>query len=307
MNHIITLTLNPSIDKSTSIETLLPEVKLSCSNPIFQPGGGGINVSRALSHFDTDSLAIYFAGGENGAFFTQLLDKEQIKTCIIPINDKTRENLVVLDKTSQKQYRFGMPSPAIQLRECEECITTIENLKNYTYFIASGSLPNGIPSNFLARIATIVASRKAKFIVDTSGEALKQALDCGVFMIKPNLKELSLLSGKELKDDSEILLAAQAIISKKKCEVVVVSLGKEGAMLVSADKHYTLKPPKVVVKSTVGAGDSMVAGMVYALTKNLDWNAVLAYGIAAGSAATMNDGTELCKKADTERLFQLIQ
>lgn len=304
MNKIITITLNPAIDKTTSTEKVVPEKKLRCAYPTFEPGGGGINVSRALAHMGSESLAMYFAGGYSGNFFTELLVKENIPSLVIPIKGNTRTNIIVVDKSTQLQYRFGMVSPPVEEQDWKLFLGQLEKQSGYEYVVASGSLPDGVPLDFFGRVAAIVKKQKARLIVDTSGEGLKQAILEGVFMIKPNLNELAFLYGKEELKKEEIVIAARSIISNKGCEVMVVSMGKEGAILVTKEKDIQIVPPNITIKSTVGAGDSMVAGMVFALSKGMVWNDVLCYGIASGTAATMNEGTALCKNKDIDWLFK---
>lgn len=147
----------------------------------------------------------------------------------------------------------------------------------------------------------------AKLIADTSGEPLRQAMNEGVFMIKPNLGELSNLQGAEELHEVDVLRAAKDIISKGGCEVMVISMGAFGAMLVTKDTVLICPSPTVRKRSTVGAGDSMVAGMVLSLSKGHTWSGVLQYGIATGTATTMNPGTELCKKEDVEKLYTRLK
>ena len=156
-------------------------------------------------------------------------------------------------------------------------------------------------------IAEIAITKKAKLIVDTSGEALKDAVDKSVFLIKPNLGELSFLVGKEYLNPGEISLAAKQIIEKGKCEAVVVSMGAEGALLVTKNIERKIGPPIVQRKSTVGAGDSMVAGIVFSLQKGESLENAVAFGVACGTAATMNTGTELCNPVDVKKTYPLLK
>ncbi len=307
MNRIITITLNPAIDKTTSTEKIVPEKKLRCVHPTYEPGGGGINVSRALQHLGCKSLAMYFSGGYSGDLFQQLLSKEGIESLPINIEGQTRTNIIVVENSTHQQYRFGMESPAVEEQNWQFFLQQLQQQQGYEYVVASGSLPEGVPLDFFGRVSAIVKQKNAKLIVDTSGDALKQAVQEGVFMIKPNLNELSFLYGKEELHKDEIITAAQSIIKNKGCEVMAVSMGKDGAMLITADEYWHVVPPNIPVKSTVGAGDSMVAGMVFALTRGMHWKNVLRYGVSCGTAATMNEGTALCKKEDVERLFEALQ
>lgn len=307
MSKIITITFNPAIDKSTSVATLIPEKKLNCAIPVYEPGGGGINVARAIKKLGGEAVAVYLAGGYSGIKFTQLLTHESIESIVTETKNSTRENLVVVENATNKQFRFGMPGLKVTESEWQACLKSIEDLNNVDFIVASGSLPEGIPTDIFARIALIAQNKRAKFIVDTTGEALKQAVQEGVYLIKPNLGELNSLMGKEELSHESVANVARELIEKGKCEVVAVSMGAEGAMLVTKDLMISIKPPTVERKSTVGAGDSMVAGIVLSLSKDKSLIESVQYGVACGTAATMNEGSELCRKEDAEHLYKLIQ
>jgi 6-phosphofructokinase 2 len=307
MEKVLTITLNPAIDKSTTIPALVPEKKLKCSPPKFEPGGGGVNVSRALKKLGYASTAMFLAGGYTGKFFETLLQQEAIETLVIPISAHTRENLVVLDEAANLQYRFGMPGPSIHENEWRECLKKMRVCNGCEYVVISGSNAPGVPLEFYSEAAEIVKQKNAKLIIDTSEAALEHALSTGVFLTKPNLGELSGLAGVKELDAGCVVEAARKIINKGKCKVMVISMGASGAMLVTAKEHYHEAAPAVKIKSTVGAGDSMLAGILIALQKNLSWKNVLRYGVAAGTAATMNVGTELCKKDDVEKIYSFFQ
>jgi 6-phosphofructokinase 2 len=307
MQKIITLTLNPAIDKSTSVKAIVPDKKLRCAQPTFEPGGGGANVSRAIKKLGGASTAIYLAGGYSGKFYEQLLHEEGIESLVIETQGHTRENMIVMDESANLQYRFGMPGPHIKENEWQKCLSTIEQSNGVEFIVASGSLPEGIPLDFFARLASLSKKLNAKLILDTSGEPLRQAVDDGVFMIKPNLGELSFLHGVEELQHEDAVAAAKDIINAGGCEVMVVSQGESGAMLITKDEVFKSASPTVKRRSTVGAGDSMVAGMVLALSQGSRWIDVLQYGIATGTATTMNPGTVLCKKHDVEKLYRILQ
>lgn len=307
MAKILTVTFNPVIDKSTTIPALIPEKKLRCTAPKFEPGGGGINVARAIRKLGGNATALYLAGGYTGVFLNELLKREGVATHPLEISRHTRENLIVLDCSTNQQYRFGMPGPEIAEAEWQACLQAIEGEEGLEYIVASGSLPSGVPANIYARIATIAKRKGAKLVVDTSGEALQQAAREGVYLLKPNLSELSSLVGKEEIHAELVDDVAREIIDKGECEIVVTSLGPQGAMLVTSKEVMTITPPVVKKRSTVGAGDSMVAGMVLGLSKGWPVAEAAKYGVAAGTAATMNPGTELCHLEDVEKLYKLIQ
>ncbi|HQW93472.1 MAG TPA: 1-phosphofructokinase family hexose kinase, partial [Ferruginibacter sp.] len=263
MASIITITFSPCIDKSTSIPELIPEKKLRCAVPKLEPGGGGINVARAIQKLGGSAVAIFPSGGYTGKFFNHLMEKDNVPSVIIETGNETRENIIVLDDSTNNQYRFGMPGTRLTETEWQQCLQAVEAIKNAEFIIASGSLPPGVPLNIYAQLAKIAKNNHAKFIVDTSGEALQHAADEGVFMLKPNLGELSSLAGKTELQPDDIKDIAMGMIAAGKCEVMAISMGAAGAMLVTRDMHAIIKPPPAERKSTVGAGDSMVGGIVF--------------------------------------------
>jgi 6-phosphofructokinase 2 len=306
MGRIITITFNPVIDKSTSIPALIPDKKLRCAPPKFEPGGGGVNVARAIRKLGGEALAIYLAGGYTGVFLNELLKREGVPSRPIEISGHTRENLIVLDASTNQQYRFGMPGPQIAEEEWKAGLQAIEDEEEVSFIVASGSLSSGVPTDIFARIAAIARKKGARLIVDTSGEALKKAAQEGVYLLKPNLAELSSLVGKEEIHAELVDDVARQIIDKGQCEIVITSMGPAGALLVTKEEVLTISPPVVKRQSTVGAGDSMVAGIVWSLSKGWEVKEAVTYGVAAGTAATMNPGTELCHLHDVEKLFRLI-
>ncbi|WP_084287419.1 1-phosphofructokinase family hexose kinase [Pedobacter nyackensis] len=306
-SRIITLTFSPAIDKSTSVPLLIPEKKLKCSDPVYEPGGGGINVARAIKRLDGYATAIYFEGGCTGNVFTKLLHKESIDIIPIKTSGATRENLVVKEIETNRQFRFGMPGVRLTGRAYQKCLLALDNIPDIAYIVVSGSVPPGVPADIFVKIARIAKSKNAKLIVDTSGEALSQAIASGVYLIKPNLKELATLTGKEILGIDQVKEAAKEIINKFKCEVIVVSLGAQGAILVTKNSCYQITPPNVNVQSTVGAGDSMLAGIVYGLQNHKDLVESARFGVACGTAATMNQGTELCHLNDVKKIYQNME
>jgi 6-phosphofructokinase 2 len=302
MEKVLTITLNPAIDVSTTIPFLLPEKKLRCSPPLFEPGGGGVNVSRVLHKMGYSSTAMFMAGGHTGNFFANLVEKEGIETLVVPIEGSTRQNLIAHDASNDLQYRFGMPGPAIHEREWRDCLQKLREAKDVDYVVISGSNPSGVMPEFYAEAADIVNEKKSKLILDTSGEALKYALHEGVFLAKPNIGELSHLVGGGELDPNSVVEAARTIIEKGECEILVVSMGAAGAMLITAKEFYHEAAPAIKIKSTVGAGDSMVAGILIGMQKKLPLKEVLKYGVAAGTAATIHAGSGLCTPENIEKI-----
>ena len=302
MPTIVTVTINPCVDKSCNIDKLIPEKKLRCSNPKFEPGGGGINVSRAIKKLGGNSTPVYFGGGPTGIMLQQLLERENILPKVIPISDNTRENFIVHEISTGNQFRFGMPGPIITENEIQQCINIVSSTQA-DYVVASGSLSPNIAPDFYGRLGRAIKKNNTKYIVDTSGEAIKYALQEGVYLWKPNLGELSAFAGyNELTDDTAVE-AARKVIAAKHAEIVVVSLGAAGALLVTENLIQRIAAPVVKKRSTVGAGDSMVGGIVYSLANNKSLKEAVKYGVMCGTAATMNYGTELCSKTDVDFLY----
>lgn len=306
MSQIVTITFNPCIDKSAAVSQLIPEKKLSCTEPRFEPGGGGINVARAIKKLGGDATAIYPSGGYTGKFFNDLLAKENIPAIIIEIENSLRENVIVMEESSNKQFRFGFPGAKLSEQEWQQCIDALDKINDAEFLVASGSLPEGVPEDIFARLATISKKKNLKLVVDTSKAALRHAANEGVFMLKPNLNELSSLLGKKELSIKEVAPAAKEIIEKNYCEVLLVSLGEKGAKLFTKDAQLKVSSPKVEKKSTVGAGDSLVAGFVLSLSRGRNFESALRYGVACGTAATIRPGTELCTKKDADALYQII-
>jgi 6-phosphofructokinase 2 len=307
MSKIITIAFNPCIDKTASVKKLIPERKLYCSEPKFEPGGGGINVARAIKKLGGEPVAIYPAGGYTGQFFNDMLKKENVPFVAIEAEHAMRENVIVLEEDSNNQFRFGFPGAKLNEHEWQQCLDAVNEIDDAKYIVASGSLPEGVPVDIFARLAAIAKKKNTRLVVDTSMEALRQAAEEGVYMLKPNIGELSMLIGKRELGLEEVAKAGKEIISKESCEVLVVSLGEQGAILITNDSEFTVTPPGAKKKSTVGAGDSMVAGIVLQLSNGKNIQEAFLYGVASGTAATMNAGTELCHKKDADELyFQLV-
>ncbi len=305
---IVTLTLNPALDKSANVKQLIPEEKLRCDTPVYEPGGGGINVSRAIKIMGGESLAIYLAGGPSGQKMEELLEEEGIQQQVIRGKQNTRENFMVMETSANKQYRFGMPGADVSKEELDQCLQVIEDLPdNVEFLVASGSLPPGAPDDFYGRIAKIAQERGIQCVIDTSGEALRKAAEMGVCLMKPNLNELSLLAGKEHVSAREQEEIAKKVISLERAKMLIVSMGARGAMLATKDTIEYVVPPTVKQQSTVGAGDSMVAGIVLSLSRGEALTDVIKWGVAAGTAATMTAGTELCRREDVEEIYQWLK
>ncbi|RYF87521.1 MAG: 1-phosphofructokinase family hexose kinase [Chitinophagaceae bacterium] len=304
---IVTLTLNAAIDKSTEVEQLIPEKKMRCAEMLIEAGGGGINVSKAIHELGGESVAVYFSGGVTGHLLSVLLAEKKIIAKPVEIGGSTRENFVVSELSTNKQFRFVMPGPAINETELSSIIKTIDDIPHVSFLICSGSLPPGVSPQYLGALATFASERKIKLVVDTSGASLLAAYEKGVYLLKPNMSELCYLVGKDYLEQAEIEDAAKKVINTGCCKVLVVSMGPSGAMLVTKAGSIRFNAPLVKKQSTVGAGDSMVAGIVWMLDQGRPLTDAVQFGIACGTAASINKGTQLFKKEDAFRFYEWIK
>ena len=304
MPRSATLTLNPAIDKSCSVEQVMAERKLRCGKPTYHPGGGGINVARAIHELGGEASAFWVGGGTIGDLLGQLLDERGIAHDRIAISAMTRENLIVFEQSSGQQFRFGMPGAPLTDEEIQACLNRLQAIDPPPeYLVLSGSLPPGVDEGLYARIAK-AADPACRIVLDTSGQPLHLGLQGPIYLIKPNLRELGQLAGGSIEGDSQIHEAAQSLIDAGRVQVVVTSLGAKGATLTTAEEHEHIRAPTVKICSKVGAGDSTVAGMIFALCQGESIVDAARYGVAAGAAAVMTAGTELCRREDTERLYR---
>ncbi|WP_295797462.1 PfkB family carbohydrate kinase [uncultured Microbulbifer sp.] len=235
---------------------------------------------------------------------SQFLDNERVRHQPIAIEEPVRENLIVRETASGNLFRFGMPGPLLQEIERQQWIQQVRQIPSSAgYVIFSGSLPAGIPPEWYGDLLHAVPEG-VRIVVDTKQAALRHALDFGVYLIKPNVREMEELVGRELCDDSAIEQAAREIIDRGGAEVVILSLGRAGVLLATCDTLQRIPAPSVRLRSKVGAGDAVVGGLVAALARGEALPDAVRFGVAAGAAAVMTEGTELCRKEDAEQLFR---
>lgn len=308
MSKTVTITMNPCLDKSTSVDNVVAERKLRCARLRIEPGGGGINVSRALKRLGEDSTALYPSGGAAGHVLEELLHEEHILQEPLEISGLTRESFIVYEESSTQQYRFGVPGPEMLRTEWQGFMKRLEQTDfKPDYIVCSGSLPPGVPEDFYAGVSRWGKTNGAKTILDTSGKPLISACREGVFLVKPNLRELEVIGGEAIENEEQQEGLARRLVEDRCCEVVVVSLGAAGALLVWKEGVERIRTPTVPIRSKVGAGDSMVAGITAALVRTWELPDAVRFGVAAGAAAVMTPGTELCGMEDTERLYRQIR
>lgn len=303
MADIVTLTPNPAIDLSTSVDQIVAVRKLRCSAPRRDPGGGGVNVARVVKRFGGSVEAILPVGGFTGQLLRRLIDDEGIPHRVVKTESETREDFSVSERSSGQQYRFVLPGIALRRSEWHGCLDTLAATTPAPKFVVgSGSLPPGVPDDFYARAAEIAHGLGARFLLDTSGAPLVKALERGVCLIKPNLHELRELTGAELSDEQEWIAAARRFIDAGKVEIVALSLGHLGALLVTREQALRADPLPIEPASAVGAGDSFLGAFAFALAKGDSLADAFRLASAAGAAALIHEGTELSQPDDVYRL-----
>lgn len=309
MESVLTVTLNPALDVTTSAEQFTARQKLRCDPPRYDPGGGGINVSRAMKELGGHSRAFVALAGGTGRHLHSLLKDAGIDTEIRELRSETRISFKVFERASNQQYRFVLPGPkqTVELGETllADLIGFIRNAK-YRFVVASGSLPPGFPDDFYANLASRTREMGVNLIVDTSGPALKAALAGRPFLIKPDRHEAqSLLDSTGNGSESPEKLA-EHLLDQQAAEVVIVTLGSEGAAIASADMKLRIRPPKVEVRSTVGAGDSFIGALTLGLANGWALEDASRYGVAAAASAVTTEATALCRRSQTESFFEQI-
>jgi len=306
MKNIITLTLNPALDTYTMVEHMEPEKKLRCIAPIIDPGGGGVNVARVIHRLGGKSIAIYTRGGHTGRIFSEMLDEEGISQDPIDIKRNLRENFAVTETSTGNLYRFGLPGPILEKSDYKSIFNKIENISNAEFLVASGSLCPEAPVDFYAQVARKAKKNNLKFILDTSGKAFSGILEVGAFLIKPNMEELEDLTGKTAINEKEQKKLLLEIVNNYPVEAIVLSLGSKGAILASGNKAKHFPALKVFAQSSIGAGDSLVAGIVYSLSLGKSLEDAVIYGLACGTATLKSPGTELLTKKDADLIYQTL-
>lgn len=307
---VLTITFNPAVDLTTGVGRLVAGPKLRCEAPTIEPGGGGVNVSRVIRELGGTSTALVAVAGATGAWTRELLARAGIEAVYVEACGATRQSFAVHDRSTGEQYRFVLPGDVQDEAFAERALDVLERLLGetpYGYVVGSGSLPPGLPDDFYGRIARIVHDHGARFILDTSGAPLVAAMGRGVFLVKSNHDETRTLAeayGVAV-DAPEAL--GRRIVDAGDAEVVILTMGADGGMLISAAGVERVRAPKVKVRSKVGAGDSFVGALSHALASEWALGEAFALGVAAAAAAVTTAATELARKPDIEELYARIE
>lgn len=307
MPALVTLTLNPALDLSATVDRVEPAVKLRCGPERVDPGGGGLNAARAIHALGGEALAVHCSGGLTGRRLQALLDVEGVPQRVIAIDGETRQSLAVSERYRRQQYRFVLPGPLLSGDEWRAALEVAATaVAPGGLVLASGSLPQGVPHDAYARLARRVADSGARLAVDCHGAALEQTLRAGVFMIKPNWREFDALFERPASSDEERAERAVGLVRDAAAEVVVVTLGARGTLLTTAADQRLIAAPPVEVVSAVGGGDAFAGACLLALSRGVPIEEACRHGVAAAAAAVATPGTAPPERAEVERLLPLV-
>ncbi|WP_421999268.1 1-phosphofructokinase family hexose kinase [Reyranella sp.] len=304
--RIATLTVNPAVDMATVAPSVRPGHKIRTFDERYDAGGGGINVARVVGELGGQALALFASGGVTGRFVEEFLTAARVPWQTVGIAGACRISVTVYDQSTGQEYRFVPRGPEVAP---SEWATMLERLRQVEadWVVASGSLAPGMPTDFYAQAARIVAARGARFVLDTSGPALTAALGAGIFLLKPSLSELEAIVGRPVDDLPSQLAQAKRLVEDGAARMVALTLGDAGAILATADS--VIHSPAIAVrqKTGVGAGDSFLAGLVFGLSERQPLDEALQLGLVCGAAAVQGVGTAAVRRADVDALLARLR
>ncbi len=304
---IATITLNPSLDEHIMVPGLVVEEANRWVRRYRYAGGKGIDVSRAVYEMGGITVAYGFVGGLDGRALEILLDEEGVLFSFTPIKEETRANLIITDAKTLQQTRIDAPGPRISKRELERLLIKLRQIRpSPDLKVVGGSVPPGVPVNIYYDIIMDARERGVRTVLDAEGQWLAEGLKAKPYLIKPNVHEIEMLLGRELPTEEAITEAALDLV-KVGIEVVVISRGKEGIIAATKGGVFKAVSPSVKVRSAVGAGDCTVAGLALKLAYGEPLIEACRLAVAMGTACVLTTGTELCHKADVERLLSQIK
>ena len=306
MSGIVTLTMNPAIDTYLSGESL-HRSKIRCHVTGCGPGGGGINVARVMCKLGGDARALVAVGGARGARLLGMLDERGMRHRETWVEQETRDTFIVFERESKHRYHIITDGPTLYEAEWRRALDFVEELvADGCYLVMSGSLPPGVPDDFYARAAALAKARGCRVAVDTSGEPLAAVLREGVWLVKPNRRELVSVAGHELATMDDRARVVERLVQRGAAEVVAATFGPEGSLIATATERWAADPPPIEPQSEVGAGDSFLGALVLALSRDWPLSQGIAFAVAAAGSALSRSGPGLSQREETERLFAQI-
>lgn len=303
MTAVVTVTLNPAHDLTAEVDELMPYRKLRGRLVAVDPGGGGVNVARVLRRFDVPVVAVAPLGGISGDQVLASLEREGVVVHRVATEIETRRSVTLWVRATSEHFRIVVEGEALPEAVWQACLDAAASIESPRFVVLSGSLPPGVPPEIVESFARQARRRGAQFVCDTSGPALAAAVRAGADLITPSRRELrDLVAPSVSLAEFDHRRAARRAVADG-ARAVVVSLGGDGAFLVTADgTEAELAPPPVDVLSSVGAGDAMVAGIVLGLLEGRSPAGALRLGVAAGTATCLEHGTEVCRPDQVMRL-----
>jgi 6-phosphofructokinase 2 len=303
---IYTVTLNPALDRFLEVQELRNDDANRIESEKSYAGGKGIDASRVIQVLGGQSVALGFIGGFNGMELEQRLLRQGVVCDFVETRGETRTNIIIYVLSTGSYTTFNAKGPDVNEVETKELLDKIRGLNDVSYMIVSGSVPKGVAHDIYRQIVDIVRKKGAFVALDADGEVMRQGIEAGPSIIKPNIHELGRLMSRSITDVESALEAAKEL-KKKEIDIILVSMGAKGALLVSDSVCLMAVPPKIKKGSTVGAGDSLLAGFVLGHFQGRRLSECLRFGVAAGAASSMTPGTELCRKEDVEALVPKVE
>ena len=303
MPSVVTVTLNPALDLTVEVDELVAYRKLRGRLVALDPGGGGVNVARVLRRFDMPVVAVAALGGTSGQALLAELEREGVSVRAVAADVATRRSMTLWVSATREHFRILVEGDPLAERAWRACLDAVGELDRPEFVVLSGAMPPSVPADAVTAFAEGAGALGSRFVCDTSGPALAAAVAAGAELVKPSVRELhNLVGAGESLSDFDYQEGARRAVALG-ARAVVVSLGADGAFLAAADGTEAEFPsPPVEVLSSVGAGDSMVAGILLGLLRGRSLPAAVRLGVAAGTATCMQHGTEVCAPDDVERL-----
>jgi 6-phosphofructokinase 2 len=309
MAQVLTVTLNPALDISSTVDVVRPDMKLRCSTPRIDPGGGGVNVSRAMAKLGAPNRAFIATGGAAGETLLARLQREGVETITFDIAGDTRQSFAIRELESGRQYRFILPGPDWSPAMFDACLETLgSHIERESIVVVSGSFPPGLPPDSASRVCELAEARGARVLLDTSGPALRGLLNATAGpgrVIVINKDEAERIACGDVNVPGAASLAHR-LVNEGRAVAAIITIGAAGAVAATTDGVWHVTPPDAPVISKVGAGDSFAAGYVIALSAGQPNEAALQYAMAAATSAVTTPATELCTREGTDAYYSRI-
>ncbi len=304
---IAVLALNPSLDISYEVTQLLDDQKVPSMNTRYEPGGNGINVSETLSRLDIPVNCSCIIAGHIGEFVLQLLQYELHDLHYLSVDGESRINTIITQRSPQGQCEVDGSGPDVPEAVLQEIEETFMQACNSGFGIMSGSVPPGVPDDTYGRLARKIRKQGGKAVVDAYGSLLEKSLDSKPFLLRVNQYALEMYTRKKLRKLDEVVAITRQFQQDHELNHVCVTFGEYGALLLDSEYTYLCTPPKTHIRSTVGSGDALLAGLVATYASGGDSAAALKLGVACGTATTTHAGTGLCNRDEVDRLMEELE